>query len=139
MDRKLWWIVAGVAGVALLALWLIDKSPMDGSFKSVAKRTVATGAALSVVALLATVALLGLPAPLGLLAAGSMLVGTGAFAVIKHAVAGSFDGPVCPPGATPLLTDDGELWCSCTTLEGSVALFRAGTEPDSPCLTATDQ
>lgn len=134
MKREIWWLVGGIAALALLTLWIVDKSPMDATFKSTAKRTVATGAALAVVAAIATGAILGLPAPFGLAAAGAVMLGSGAWAFTKHAVAGAFSSPVCPPGATPIMSD-GELWCSCQTTEGSVALFRAGTEPDTPCAT----
>lgn len=134
MKKQVWWLVGGLAALALLTLWIIDKSPMDESFKSVAKRTVATGSALAVVAAIAAAAVMGLPAPFGLVAAGAVLVGSGAWAFTRNAVSGAFSGTVCPPGATPIMSD-GELWCSCQTTDGSVALFRAGTEPDTPCAT----
>lgn len=134
MDKRIYWVVAGIAGLALLTIWIIDKSPMDGSFKSVAKRTVTTGSAMAVVGLLAALAVFGLPTPLGLLAAGSILVGSGAWAVTRHAVSGALTSETCPPGATATMVD-GELWCTCSNPEGGISIFPAGTEPDTPCVT----
>lgn len=124
IPRPVWWIVGGIAAIALLSIWIVDRSPLDDSFKDTARRTITTGAALSVVGLLAGLALLGLPTPFGLVAAASIFIGTGAYAVTQKALTGALSEPVCPEGCGTSIVD-GRLWCYCQTEDGTVEIFPA--------------
>ncbi len=88
-----------LATVAVLSLWLIERSPLSESAKAHLREVVSVGFSLAIVAFLALVALVGLPFPFGFVAASTLLVASGAWAVTQELVGQELqDQDVdCPP------------------------------------------
>jgi hypothetical protein len=94
------WFPLLLATVAVLVLWTIERSPLAESAKAHLREVVSVGFSLAIVAFLAVVALFGLPAPWGLVAAGTLLVSSGAWAVTQELVGQELPKaePECPDG-----------------------------------------
>lgn len=74
----------GLAALAVATLWLVERSPLSEAAKEHLRRVISNGFSLAIVAFLALVALVGLAAPYGLVAAGTLLVSSGAWAASRE-------------------------------------------------------